>query len=79
MARIAGKSTTKDTKGNPESITINLKKHPRAAELLKDMGLLERNNLQQEVEDNPTNFITLEELRQHGQQQIKRVWAKWKK
>jgi hypothetical protein len=50
MARIAGVTTKKDTKGKITHVTINAKKHPEAVGKLKEMGLMEKSSLQKELE-----------------------------
>ena len=79
MARIAGVTTQKDTRGKATNITINLKKHPEAVGALKELGLIEKSNLQKEIDVNPENYMTVEEFRQKGHDLIKENWAHWKK
>ena len=42
MARIAGIQIEKDVKGRPAYARINLKKHPKALELLTNIGAIEK-------------------------------------
>ena len=60
MARIAGVSTTKDVKGNLDTITINLKKHKAAVPVLRELGLLEKSQFEKDWESG----ISLEEVHQ---------------
>ncbi len=76
MAHIAGVKTTRDTKGNLTKVEINVKKYPQAIEALKELGLIEKSPLQKEVEENPENFLTPEELRQDLKQHIRQIWKK---
>ena len=62
MARISGVKTGHDSQGRLATITIDLKKHPGAVELLKDAGLIEKSTLRQEVEANPENYSTVNEV-----------------
>ena len=61
MARIARITTQKDTKGNPSTITINLKKHKKAIPVLQSLGLIEKTQFQIDCESG----ISVEEFRQH--------------
>ena len=74
MARIAGVKTERDSQGNLASITINLKKHPEAVEALKGVGLIGKSALQQEIEENPEKFMTVEELRERLHKTIEELW-----
>lgn len=77
MARIAGVTTQKDSKGNPAIITINLKKHPEAVPVLKNLGLIEKSDLRKEVEANPENFMTVDECFDNVQAHVKETWKAW--
>jgi hypothetical protein len=70
MARIAGVTTKKDTRGTITHVSINAKKHPDAIVKLKEMGLIEKSPLQKEVEENPANFMTVEEMEKRLLQKI---------
>jgi|688.fasta_scaffold130700_3 hypothetical protein len=58
MARIAGVTTKKDTRGNITHVTINAKKHPEALGKLKDLGLIEKTQFEKDYE----NAMTFEEF-----------------
>jgi len=62
MAKIAGVKMQNDAKGRPASITINLKKHPQAVGALQNLGLLEQSPLKKEIEENPDNYSTVNEV-----------------
>lgn len=70
MARIAGITTKKDTKGNITHVTINVKKHKHAVPVLKEMGLLEKSEFEKECEE----AITLEEFRDSMKKYIAELW-----
>ncbi len=74
MARIAGVTTKKDTRGNITHVSISAKKHPDAIVKLKEMGLIEKSQLQKEVEENPANFMTVEEMEKRLLQKIDALW-----
>jgi hypothetical protein len=71
MARIAGVKMQNDEKGRPASITINLKKHPQAVGPLQNLGLLEKSPLQNEIDENPDNYGTVDEVFDRLEQTIK--------
>lgn len=74
MARIAGVTTQKDTKGNVTHVTINLKKHKAVLPLLEQMGVIEKSELQKMMDSG--TWLTVEEARAHT---IKHVREKWNK
>jgi hypothetical protein len=77
MARIAGVTTHKDEKGNLTHVTINKKKHPEAVEALKGVGLLEKTSLQKEMDVNPGNYRTVDEVFDRLEETVK-SWE-WEK
>lgn len=75
MARIAGVTTQKDTKGNLTHVTINLKKHKAVLPLLEQMGVIEKSELQKMMDSG--KWFTIEEARAHTHEFIKKL--PWKK
>jgi hypothetical protein len=75
MARIAGVTTKKDTRGNITHVTINTKKHPEAVGKLKELGLMEKSPLQVEIEGG--SFDTIAECFDFVKEKVKRF--PWKK
>jgi hypothetical protein len=71
MARIAGVKTETNRKGEPTTITINLKKHPQAIKPLTEIGLIEEDEFERKW-NNPTN-LTIEEARAKTKALI-RLW-----
>jgi hypothetical protein len=74
MSRIAGVTTKKDSRGTITHVSINAKKHPDAIVKLKEMGLIEKSQLQKEVDENPGDFMTVEELEKRLLQKIDSLW-----
>jgi hypothetical protein len=72
MARIAGVTTQKDTRGNITHVTINTKKHPEAVGKLKELGLMEKTQFEKDFE----NAITLEQLREDLHKHKSKSWKK---
>ena len=60
MARITGIATKKDTDGNITHVTVDVRKHKEAAAALRDLGLMEKSKLQQEIEQG--DFLTPDEF-----------------
>lgn len=61
MARIAGISTQKNTKGVVTKITIDLKKHPQAKKPLVEMGFIESDPFEEMVKNG--KYTPIEEAR----------------
>jgi hypothetical protein len=73
MARIAGVTTQKDTKGNITHVTINVKKHQQAVPVLQEMGLMEKSQFDKDFE----RGISIEESRSRTHAYIKNLpWPK---
>ncbi len=72
MARIAGVTTQKDSKGALTHITVNLKKHPEALPVLKNMGLVEKTKFELECEKG----VSIEESRRRIHKKIDDLWCK---
>jgi hypothetical protein len=70
MARIAGVTTKKDTRGNITHVTINTKKHPEAVGKLKDLGLIEKTQFDKDFE----NGTPIEETRIELIEFVKGLW-----
>ena len=71
MARIAGIQTETNSKGEPTSITINLKKHPEAIKTLIEIGLIEQDDFERKW-NNPNN-LTIEQARDKSKELV-RLW-----
>lgn len=75
MARIAGIATKKDTSGNITHVTVDVRKHKEAAAALRELGLMEKNALQLEVENG--DFLTPEEFKESMLEFVKNLpWPK---
>jgi hypothetical protein len=70
MARIAGVTTQKDTRGNITHVTINTKKHPEAVGKLKELGLMEKTQFEKDFE----NGTPIEETRIELIEFVKGLW-----
>jgi hypothetical protein len=70
MARIAGVTTQKDTRGNITHVTINTKKHPEAVGKLKELGLMEKTQFEKDFE----NGTAIEETRIELIEFVKGLW-----
>lgn len=77
MPRIAGVKTKRKAKGAIRKIVIDTKKHQQAVEILKGIGLIEKSPLQQEIEENPEKFMTVEEGFAKVKEEVKRSWEAW--
>lgn len=75
MARIAGVTTQKDTKGNLTHVTINLKKHKEVLPMLQQMGVIEKSELQKMLDSD--KWISVEESRKRTLEKIEKL--PWKK
>lgn len=71
VAEIAGVTLTEDAIGNPAQITIDLKEHPEAIPVLKNLGLLRKTQFDIDFE----NGMTVEEFRQALHTAIKEEYA----
>ena len=73
MARIAGVTTQKDTKGNMTHVTINLKKHKEAIPVLQQLGLIEKDQFDIDFEEG----MTVEEFRRRAIEHVNSLpWPK---
>jgi len=73
MAKIAGITTTKNAKGEIETVTINMKKHGKAfAPILKEMGVIEQTQFEKECQEGIPASQVFETLRA-------KMHAHWKK
>jgi hypothetical protein len=73
MARIAGISTTKNTRGEITHVTFNLKKHQQVIPLLKELGVVSKTAFEKECE----NSISVEDARAKTKEFVKSL--PWKK
>jgi hypothetical protein len=77
MAHIAGVQTKRNADGAIQEIVIDATKHPEAIEALKSMGLIEKSPLQQEIEENPEKFITVEKGFAKVKAEVRKSWEEW--
>ncbi len=77
MPRIAGRKTKRATKGDIRKIVIDAKKYPEAMEALRGLGLIEKSLLQQEVEENPEKFMTVEDSFSKVKENVRKSWEEW--
>jgi hypothetical protein len=74
LAKIAGITTKRDSGGTITHISIDANKQPVALAKLMEMGLVEKSLLQKDVEENPENFMTVEELEKRLLQKVDALW-----
>lgn len=74
MASIAGVTTRKDDNGMLTHVTVDLKKHPEALSLLKQIGLIGKNEYKQENEQ--SEWLTVEEAKVLSLKHIDEIWKK---
>jgi hypothetical protein len=72
VAKIPGVAIAHDTIGNPTQVTIDLKEHPEAIPVLKEMGLMPKTQFDIDFE----NGIPLEESRKNMMTFIDKLWQK---
>ena len=73
MAKIAGITTKKNTKGQVTHVTIDVKKHKDKIPMLTEIGVLPKTDFQKQWEDG----LTVEEARQQSINFLKSL--PWKK
>lgn len=75
MARVAGITTQKNTKGEITHVTINVKKHREAfGQILEEMGVLEKSDLQKKMESQ--KWHTREEAEVEIFKKLDKLWQK---
>ena len=72
MARVAGITTQKNTKGEITHVTIDLKKRKEVIPMLEELGVMEKTPFMQEFEKG----ITIEESRKRAHAKIDSLWKK---
>lgn len=74
MTRIAGVSTQTNSKGMVTKITVDLKRHPLAKELLAGVGLIKETNAEKMIRTG--NYTSIEEARKQNIDHLKKLWNK---
>lgn len=76
MKTITGVVTENDHYGILHKITIDVKEHPEAIIILKELGLISKTELQSIVAMNPEQFITIDEAKESITKYISKLYGK---